>query len=239
VNQELIQVVEKLKKPTLFFGVELKKDESPNLKSHMGGKPYMSKGEKYPVCTRCKEKMNFIFQLFIPRKDETIHDLYVFYYCCSCHPYQGAEGFAIKKYSEPNMEEMKESRVLDYIPYAEFYFEPTWSLPDWGTLGDRNPEIMKMIQRENKEEPWEMYEEIKSTLLGVDGYESLCFYGGHPQFMKEPKFPVCSCCKKPMKLWVQLDSSEELDMIWSNMGCLYVFKCADNQEKYQILVQSY
>lgn len=239
MKKEWVQIVEKLKKPTLYFGVEAEGDTSPNLKNHVGGKPYIQKGEEYPTCQRCKENLNFIFQLHVPKTDETGYDLFTFYYCFSCHPYKGEQGFCVRKYDNPDMIESKEPRTLEYIPYASFYFEAIWSLPDWNTLRKNHTDFYNALHENQKEDPWDVYDDIRSNILGVDGYENLSFYGGYPQFIQDAHLPTCSCCKKQMKLWTQMDSSEELDMLWSNTGCLYIFKCPDGNEKYKILIQSY
>jgi uncharacterized protein YwqG len=234
MKQELIEAINKLKKPTLYFGMEVEKDTSPNLENHVGGKPYMRKGEKYPVCTKCKEKLNFILQLRIPG-EEVDYTLQTFYYCFSCHPYRGEHGFEIRTYENPTMEESKETKTLEYIPYASVYFEPVWSLPDLNTIRAEHQDVYKKLQ-DGKNDPWDAYDSARSRILGFDGFEQLNFYHGHPQFIKVPQIPTCSCCKKQMDLWVQMDSNEELDLIWSNTGCLYIFKCEKN--RYKILIQA-
>lgn len=238
MEQEIIEVISKLKKPSLYFGMQVEKDNSPNIENHVGGKPYMKKGERYPVCKKCKEKLHFVFQLRIPEEDSSYH-LHTFFYCFSCHPYKGEYGFEVRTYHNPTMEECKETKTLEYIPYATIYFEPIWSLPDWNTLEKDHPDVYKKLISE-KTDPWEVYDSARSTILGFDGFENLNFYKGHPQFIKAPEIPTCSCCKSPMKLWIQMDTNEELDLIWSNTGCLYIFKCEScDGDRYKILVQAY
>ena len=239
MKKEWLQMVENLKKPSLYFGLELEMDTSPNISSHVGGKPYLQKGEKYPVCPRCKEKENFVLQIHVPKANMLGYNLYVLYYCFSCSPTKGEQGFTVRNYENPHMMDSKETKILDYFPYASLYFEPIWSLPDWNTLQLNHHSLFKSLHQNKKEDAWDNYDELKSKVLGIDGYESLSFYKGHPQFVEEAYFPTCPCCENQMKLWIQLDTCDEIDLVWSGGGCMYIFKCPQDSENYSMIIQNY
>ena len=229
--------LKQLKKPTLVYTFDLNDDSSPNLLSHIGGKPYIQTHEKYPVCKTCKEKMNFVCQLYIPKKDQ--YFLYVFYYCFHCCSTKGNAGFDMRIYQNPTMKNCKRSRRQEFISYAEFYFEPSWSLPSWEVLESYDPTTYEMIQELYPEEPFEAYEQCRANLIEFDGIDFLAYYGGFPEFVKEVDVPICSCCQKQMKLFLQLNSFEEFSMVWGNVGCLYLFTCEKQAANFQIVVQDF
>jgi uncharacterized protein YwqG len=233
-ESEIKEILKGIKKPSLLFGFLIKKDISPNIKSYVGGKPYLIKGDKYPVCKSCKNKMNFVFQILVPKEDEK--KLHCFYYCFSCMSDRD-ETFAIKTYKNPDVNEMKISRIPEYIHYAEIFYEPAWSLPDWQQLQDTKQEVAKAISQKFGKEPWEKYDQLRQEITGYEWYECLSFYRGFAQFIIDNDIPICPCCNKEMKPWIQLSSIEELDLIWGNSGCIYIMKCPKDNEHYRIKIQ--
>lgn len=233
-QNEIEKLLHEIKKPALIYSLALRKDISPTVNSYMGGKPYMKKGDRYPKCQHCKQKLNFIFQLYIPNKHLKQKELYVFYYCFQCDGKSESNGFAMKKYINPTIEEMKVTKELDYITYAEFILDPAWSLPDWEGLIEFEPVVAEVIEQEFEENPWDVYEEMKANVIGWNDFEYLSFYGGYPKFLKESEIPECTCCNEPMELWMQVDSCDPVGLKWRKNGCLYLFRCFSEKDEFKI-----
>lgn len=226
-----------MKEPTLKFQLLPARDISPSLKSYVGGKPYMEKDEKYPCCKKCKHSLNFIFQLYIPKGDD--YFLYSFYYCYHCEINSSKCNYEMIIHKNPSLDNMKrKQRKNPRIDYLEFDFHPSWSLPEWDVLQSLHPDLADDLSKEFKDDAWVVYENTKENLVGIVHMEPFSFFGGYPQFLGEAKFPTCKCCKKPMNLWIQLDSYDEFGLTWADaMGCLYVFQCSNGNDEFQAFIQ--
>ena len=119
----LANLIEEIKKPTLLCEF-VPEDENlmdiVNVDSHIGGKPYIKKDEPYPACNCCERDMQFIFQIREIRKNTVL--LHVFYYCNSCKKTYGKDGFEMKTYINPSIEDANKQVNNPYpILYASFF----------------------------------------------------------------------------------------------------------------------
>lgn len=226
-----------MKEPTLKLQLLPAADTSPSLKSYIGGKPYMEKSEVYPTCKTCQKSLQFIFQLYIPKNED--YFLYSFYFCQHCDPMLVQQNYEMVIHQNPTLEQMKRRlKSSPQLDYVEFDFHPTWSLPEWDVLQTIHPKIAQDIAQQFEEDAWVIYENIKDSMVGIIFMEPFSFFGGYPQFLSEPRFPICKHCKKPMKLWMQLDSFEDFGLTWAeSMGCLYIFQCEEHNDTFHASVQ--
>lgn len=232
----LSKLLQKIKKPILLFEFQSKKQKKPELMSYIGGTPYFEENKKTPICRLCKKPMMFVFQLYIPENNHNV--LYSFFYCFECSQVNGNKGFEIVKSINPSLKKLTTNPNLKSdIPYAEFKFEPYWSIPDWESLHETYPDLALSISKEFKEDSWGMYEQEREGILGDLAFDSFSFYKGYPHFLNKPEFPKCDCCNQQMELWLQIDSYDDLGLVWDDFGCLHIFKCKNNNEHFKILIQ--
>jgi uncharacterized protein YwqG len=235
---EFSQQLHRIKKPMLSYYFQEPNYTTPLLKSYIGGRPYLPKNIKKPLCHSCGHPLYFVFQLHIPneKKEST---LYSFFYCTDCLPSKGNKGFRVLSFPHVHKKECKKNidSIKSMSEHSHFQFKLDWSLPDWESLSLRYKKIANQFFEKYKEECQIEYEEAKDELLQNWEFDSFSFYGGHPNFVSHPSFPLCDCCSKPMDLWIQLDTHEELGLIWKDYGCLYLFRCTEGKENYQLLIQ--
>lgn len=236
MNLDTKDVIKKLLEPTLMYELKAKRFSEPNLLSHIGGFPYCEKNDRLPTCKTCNHPMTFIFQLHIPTEKE--RTLYCFYYCHHCQMDKGSKGFKMKTYRNPTSEKMvKRDKWKSPIVYAEFEFEPQWSLPEWDALPFINKEVQSLLTKQLKEKAEMNYEDTVDELLQDQPYEAFTFFGGYGKFLGFPTYPTCPHCEEHMELFIQLDTEESKKMVWKDYGCLYIFKCKNASNQFQILIQ--
>lgn len=230
-------ILENIKKPKLVFEINpAKKQQDACLHSHFGGKPFSAKGDHPPLCHYCQKQMTFVFQLHIPYAEEQ-SNLYAMYYCFGCRAVSGNKGFSLQHYHNPKIEKANLEVVKSPVHYGEFEFELYWSLPDWESLCILHPEVTDYFYSINEEEADMKYDEAKEDFLDVWNFDTFSFYGGYSNFLNEPVFPSCDCCRKVMNPFIQIDSYAELGLDWGNYGVLYVFRCQNGKDNFKIIVQ--
>lgn len=238
MNVDIEKMLQDIKEPTLYFKFASVENSSPNLNSYVGGTPYSEKSDRTPTCRKCKNPMEFVFQLNIPKDTEDGFLMYVFYYCFECTSTSGNKGFKIIKYDNPSEEKNAyKNNLKSKIKYAEFDFDIQWSLPDWDSLGILKPTISKSFLKEYKADAPVIYENTKEKILNDWSFNEFSFYGGYPNFLGFPNFPKCEGCDELMVPWFQIDSTEELGLVWKDYGCLHVFKCKNGNDNFKILIQ--
>lgn len=232
-------MIENIKRPILEAKLIKQADSSPNLQSHLGGKPYLPKGEKIPSCQLCNNDLSFIFQLHIPsttNKNEST--LYAFYYCFDCFIDYGDKGFQLMKYKNPDMEKSKKRfQVKDPIPYCDFHFTPKWSLPDWETLLAKESVVADILTNKYKDEAFDVYDAIRENIVGYNSFHIMSFYKGYPHFSIGHESLLCNKCNEEMESWFQLASYEQLDLIWDDLGNLHILQCPNHPDEFKILMQ--
>lgn len=225
MDQFIKNKMDSIKEPNLKFELMPCHFNTPSLKSYIGGKPYIKTEEAYPTCGDCNHSLDFMFQLYIPNKKG--YDLFVFYLCNKCDPFESTKNFEMRVYKNPNLNDANlKVKPNESISNLEFNFYPSWSIPDWDTLNKLKPDDANEILNKYKDEAWILYENTKDALESIVFMEPFSFYGGYPQFFSESTFPKCSCCNKDMDFWLQIDSLEDHGINWAKTnGCLFIFKC--------------
>lgn len=231
------EVMEDIKEPTLKFELTPANIKTPSLNSYIGGRPYLKDGEHVPNCPHCKREMDFSFQIYMP-KDKDYY-LYVFYFCNDCDPFDVDNGYEMKIYKNPSIEDMNhKTKANPNMICLDFNFQPSWSLPDWETLKKLRPQLAAKLTEKYNKDAWILYENERDAFEGLIFTEPFSFFGGYPQFFSEPTYPVCDCCKETMNLWLQIDTSEDFGINWGDSsGCLFIFQCKKNPEKFKAIVQ--
>jgi len=194
-----------------------------------GGAPYAEAGETWPMCGGCKRGLSFVFQWKAER------GLCTFYYCFECNPWGLADepraAWCLRRHAtsdaavslpdrSPKKPRLKERAVA---------LRPGLSLPDWEGIDSFAPKL---------DVDSEEYDPVVESLIGRE--PDFCTQiGGYPMFVQGGEFPACPACRKQMRLLVQIDSEEEVQLMWGDSGCVYLFECATHPEKVELLLQCF
>lgn len=199
--------------------------ENSQLNSHFGGQPYFEKGELWPT-TKNGKCLDFIFQIFnnsdiqLPQSIELIQ----FYYDWDEFAWDSSdEGWLVKIYKKidkKNLKLIQKPSELERSKYCEIEFKSKLSLPDWEGIDLYCPNASKLSCVLNKDEPWNSYDQMVTTLIGEQDYQSQL--GGYPKWVQGESTPENSS-GNPMKLLFQIDSEENAGLMWGDVGLIYVF----------------
>lgn len=220
------ELLAKLQLPATKMHLEQTKEKQEDtfLQSHFGGQPYFEFGEKWPRSVSGNE-LDFIFQVFsgegrcLPKGIALVQ----FYYDWTTRPwFNENEGWLVKIYNKADTEHYVpvESGLSEPEWYCPIVFEQVCTLPDWESVDLYNNQISDLAYEINSESPWEAYRELVHECVPKQRFQSQL--GGYPIFVQGNETPI-SKNGKPMELLFQIDSEENADLRWADMGMVYVF----------------
>ena len=223
---DLKDLVKSLIKPATKLNVlppSLLPDNS-QLESHFGGQPYFESGEQWPT-DKNGIHLDFIFQIFnspeleLPQEIELIQ----FFYNFETFPWSTEDdGWLVKIYKELNRDKIElietpnNVRTLKFCPIN---FERIFTLPDWEGIDVYSPNASKLSCVLNEDQPWENYQKTVQELIGEQYYQSQL--GGYPRWVQgAPIFDDID--GQPMTLLFQIDSENNPELMWGDVGLIYV-----------------
>lgn len=209
--------------------LELQKASSPpensQLRSHFGGQPYFEEGDSWPKAQNGND-LDFIFQIFnsddiqLPKSVKLVQ----FFYDVETFPWQTEEdGWLVKIYETLNTDRLIkiDNPILqEEKPYCEVLFTPVKSLPDWEGIDLYEKNTLRISSLLNLENDWDGYEIVVEKLIGEQNFQSQL--GGYPRWIQGESTPTLSNGEN-MKLLFQIDSEENADLMWGDVGMVYVF----------------
>lgn len=221
--------------------LELKADDTaikPCCESKFGGQPYAEKGDNWPACPKCKDPLSFINQI-VDDKEET---LFAFYYCNTCFPWGlGDEETGLwvaKFYDRPSPEKMVViSRNDDQhalVP-CKVTSSAVRVLPDWDALDSISSEASSLCCEISQDAPWEVYDEAVERAGCLNDYATLV--GGYPRYVQGEVCPKCKECSADMEFYAQVDSEEQANLMWGDVGLVYIFRCPTHGDHFQLELQ--
>lgn len=223
--------LEKLVIPLIKNAVKINVKESshqpinPKFISHFGGNPYFEVGEEWPK-SKNGNYQNFIFQIYndgIVNLPENIK-LIQFFFDWEWFPWKTNEdGWMVKIYEKINPEKairIEKPVEVENSVYCEITFNPIKSLPDWDALEYYNKEAYQLSCALNKEDYSDAYTQIFEKLIGERVY--LSKIGGYSTWVQGESLPMKSS-GEPMNLLFQIDSEANAELMWGDMGLIYVF----------------
>lgn len=211
------------------------------LKIRFGGHPYSETGSKAPVCKKCGRPLTFIFQFFT-KPESSSGEFLQFFYCFDCSPTgdRNEEGqWLVRGFSDP--QDSKHTQNLtpieDQVTPCICRLEAVKMLPDFESLEEMNHEAIKVCEKIDREDPWDVYEE-GCIALGCES-EPFSSIGGYPIWIQGPVSKNCPICKKEMEFIAQIDSVPEAGLMWGDAGCVYIFRCSKHSESFAIEMQCF
>jgi uncharacterized protein YwqG len=229
LNQGSIdEIKERLKKiilPCSKITPDVPSDEPINSQfvSHFGGTPYFENGEDWPT-SESGRALEFIFQIF---NDERLNmaesiKLVQFFYDMEEFPWETeGEGWQVKIYESLNREHVKKIEPplgLETIGYCNIAYQDCLSLPDWEGMEIFEKDAWKLCAMTDN--PWKNYEQAVTEIIGEQNYQSQL--GGYPRWVQGEATPK-STDGSNAKLLFQIDSEENVGLMWGDVGLVYVF----------------
>ncbi len=198
-----------------------------------GGEPYAEVGEAWPVCPTCKAGLAFICQIDMTsvfhRKPEGV-DLFSFYYCWECGPW-GLDDEEKGTWVSRNYHNPAEAKAIKikhpeggpHQPLCRVETRQAISFPDWDELAAWSKQAEEICGEANVDEPWAEYAATVESLGGLS--ELTTFLGGYPRWIQGEAELICDLCQNRMDLLAQIDTEDEADIMWGDVGCVYLFYC--------------
>lgn len=208
--------------------------------TRFGGIPYQESGCLSPVCSGCSAPLSFIFQ-FHDTPDKSESELLQFFYCFNCSPWGGKqeEGqWLVRSYEQPVRDKFVAPAAdeNELLP-CKTEIQPVSMLPDFETLEEMGHEVVKLCEKVDKDDPWDVYEETCLALgCTIEPFSSV---GGYPIWIQGPSRKNCPDCKKEMEFIAQIDSVAEAQLMWGDAGCVYLFRCHQHRQKFAFEMQCF
>lgn len=199
--------------------------------SHFGGQPYFEEGEEWPK-TKDNRSLGFIFQVFNNNEinlPENIKLIQFFYDWEECPWDTESEGWIVKIYESINTErkiKIDKPSDLEKSKYCTISFESIKSLPDWDGLESYSEEASNLSCELNLEEPWINYQNVVEKITGEQECQSQI--GGYPHWIQGDGTPE-NKDGESMRFLFQIDSEDNADIMWGDVGLIYVFYDESNK----------
>lgn len=207
--------------------------------SKFGGFPYAEKKDDWPVCPTCMKELTFIIQIF----NENENTLFVFYYCNECFPWglkDEVKGqWIIKIYKSPTLDKLTKVDRKTEDEYAlrpcSISYSSVRVLPDWDSIDFISEEVANICRKLDKDSPWETYGQATLRAGCLNDYATLL--GGYPRYVQGQAGSKCSQCNSELKFFAQIDSEDEADLMWGDIGLIYIFRCPDHNDEFHLELQ--
>lgn len=212
--------------------------ENASTSSKFGGLPYSEGRCEWPCCPTCRRELTFVVQL----EKQQENAIYVFYYCVDCFPWgldtEEKGQWLVQRFPEPSRDKCQK------IDCQESDFEITpcsvsqvqvKMLPDWQGLDSEIPEASDLCCQINKESPWDAYYLAVKELGCIDDYATVI--GGYPKFIQSEAGGICQICSSDMAFLAQIDSEDEANLMWGDVGSVYLFQCSEHKSQFHLELQ--
>lgn len=198
--------------------------ENASTSSKFGGLPYAESGCNWPGCPTCQSELTFVAQLK-KQEDDSLH---VFYYCFDCFPWgldnEEKGQWLVQRFLAPSMDKYHEIHCqepgAEIVPCSVTEVEVN-VLPDWDELDSKIPDANDLCCRINKESPWDAYALALKELGCIDDCATLI--GGYPKLIQGEIGSACPLCSRDMAFLAQIDSEDEANLMWGDVGSVYLF----------------
>lgn len=110
-------------------------------------------------------------------------------------------------------------------------------LPDWEGIQIWCKEASDLSCKVRlNDDPSAAYERALELVLGETSKE-YNYVGGYPKWIQGDNTPRCRICDGPMHQLLTIDSAEEANLNWTDLGAVYLFQCPDHPEEKELVEQ--
>jgi uncharacterized protein YwqG len=191
--------------------------------SRFGGAPLLAPGSDWPACGRCARKLPFLLQVAAAELPEAARDrfpkgLLQLFFCTRCFRWEPFTNATLVRVL-PSADELEAApETAGAQPF------PLRAIVGWERAGDYE------IPGDDGAAECEL-DDLQIDSMYEAGYPlqgDKLF--GTPYWVQDPDPPPCSRCSRPMAHLIQIDSNENLDLMWGDAGVAHVFWCSDHQD---------
>ncbi len=226
--------------------------DGDSLASKFGGRPWLAIDEAWPICPHCPQPLQLFLQLNLGNLPETVREefgsglLQVFH--CLSENCQSVVDYPGVYYGRvPSLEQSSRIRLVNPVgsgstpPLPEISGEPYETFPaktiiDWQMIDDYpDPEELGL-----SEDEWDEIVErfgLNDLIDYEDQYPTheADKLGGYPRWVQGVEYPGCPVCLARMRLVFQLDSGNNLDYAFGDMGIAYVLQCQTHKDQFAFI----
>ncbi|MEL6556374.1 MAG: DUF1963 domain-containing protein [Cyanobacteria bacterium J06621_11] len=213
--------------------------------SWFGGAPTASNNFEWPTCAQCKKPMQFFLQLDLsslpnsletPLRDGLLH----LFYCSSddgmCETWEAFSGTHELRVVQRFDNQCSHPPEITPLPKAIIsgwqLFTDSPSPAEHELLGIKyDYDFSKNIVSVEVEKyginlrDLNIDLNVAETISESSSGDKL---GGWPDWVQGPEYPACTECQKPMDLLFQIDSNDNLDYMFGDVGCAHITQCQEH-----------
>lgn len=215
--------------------------QNAQLISHFGGMPYFEKGGSGWPCSQDGTPLDFVFQVFSTDEVKLPFGfaLIQFFYSFAESPWnEDSDGWTVKVFDEidaDNLVEIPKPKGLRDSEFCAITLKTKDTLPDWEGTTIWCSDLAELSCQLNPDEPWSNYMKAAAQITGSTDFGSqIC---GYPQWVQGNETPFGQN-GEPMELLFQIDSEDNADLMWGDMGLIYVFY-DQNSDSVEFMLQSH
>ncbi len=233
-EQKLLERIAKFKRTTWLPVVE--KRTGSVLTSKFSGIPLLDKNESWPQCAHCHQEMQLFVQLNaqeLPAEAQQAfgNGILQVFYCTNdeqeceseCEAYFPFAASTLLRIVDPATVDAK---TLDVSPVIDAFEEKV--IIAWQANDDYpNCEELEELEIDLSDEEAEMLYEQDYPKTG----DKLL---GWPAWVQGIEYPECPDCGDRMKFIFQIDSEDNLDYMFGDVGCAHITQCEKHPERLAI-----
>lgn len=215
--------------------------------SYFGGEPTASDGAIWPSCAQCSKPMKFFFQLDLSALP-TIFDTPVregvlqLFYCSSddgmCETWEAFSGthdlrivpVSDRCQTNPDNQASFPKRVInEWQCIADFPSPAEHDSLEIAYDYNFQDKLVSVVAKKYGIDLPKLDLDLDVAEL-ISEAQSGDKLGGWPAWVQGVEYPCCQICNSPMQLLFQLDSNDNLDYMFGDVGCGHVTQCNDHPE---------
>jgi uncharacterized protein YwqG len=210
--------------------------------SKFGGLPYAEEGDDWPVC-KCGMPMAFICQMDVRTaglSEELGLGFFTFFYCHACSSW-GDDAVPQTTWTVRTYGAADKAKGVEIAPDGDIdeghlaaecaiEWRAAQSLPDWDDICDLDPDIVETCNELNSASPWEAYDEASQSITGA-WPDTVTQLGGFPEWIQGAEMPP------GFRLLAQIDSEDKANLMWGDVGRVYLFVSESDPKDVRMCMQ--
>ncbi len=201
--------------------------------SKFGGMPFIVKGEKWPICSKCKNPLQFFMQLNLETiskelKNDFGKGIMQLFYCVAPENSECYDEMLVRTISQNKQSE----EVIN--PQTKKIIRPK-KIISWkeGTDYPDYEEILRFAKIQEGSEEAKQLEKYQDKFPAQGDKLS-----GWRFKIQSSENPQCKLCGEEMALLFQLFSEKNLEYMFGDGGAVYIFQCKKHKENIQAFEES-
>lgn len=225
MNMETIaELLKPLIRPACKLKVARATGVLPTSASRFGGLPYMAPGEAWPVCGGCGKPLAFICQVDLRQAKVPVRDrvpFFTFFCCLNCYVDGPPGSWSVRVHPA--------SSDAAALPECSVAFTDVKSLPNWEGTTRHCEAISDLACEVNEDAPWEAFNAAVAELVGDAEIRSQL--GGYPKWIQGDETP------EDMEFLAQIDSENAAELMWGDVGSVYLFVTTSGEPEFELIMQ--